>query len=234
MESLEVRAKTVEEAIQRGLLQIGLSREEVEIAVIREGRSGILGLGAEEAIVRITPLAVEPADVENDLSTTALNVLEKLLGLLGISASIETRSHPVITEDNYNAVQPGENPPDETTPITLDIKGEDLGILIGRRGQTLAALQYLVRLLVGRQNKTWAPIVIDVEGYKQRRYQALATFARDMAERVRLRGASFTLEPMPPYERRIVHLTLADNPYVITESIGQGEDRKVVIIPKKK
>ena len=233
MESLEIRAKTVEEAIQRGLQQTGLSRDEVEIVVIREGRSGILGLGAEEAIIHITPMAGEPSPIAADLSTTARSVLEQLLSLLGVTASIETKSQLDITDDNYTSIPPGETP-DEAKPITLDIKGEDLGILIGRRGQTLAALQYLIRLLVGRQNKTWVPIVIDVEGYKQRRYQALASFARDMAERVRLRGASFTLEPMPPYERRIVHLTLADHPYVITESIGQGEDRKVVIIPKKK
>jgi len=233
MESLEIRAKTVEEAIQRGLQQTGLSRDEVEIVVIREGRSGILGLGAEEAIIRITPLAGEPSPVTTDLSVTARDVLEQLLSLLGITASIETRSQSDVTDDNFTSIPPGETPV-EAMPITLDIKGEDLGILIGRRGQTLAALQYLVRLLVGRQNKIWAPIVIDVEGYKQRRYQALASFARDMAERVRLRGASFTLEPMPPYERRIVHLTLADHPYVVTESIGQGEDRKVVIILKKK
>jgi spoIIIJ-associated protein len=234
MESLEVRAKTVEEAIQRGLQQTGLNRDEVEIVVIREGRSGILGLGAEEAIVRVTPLASEPAPVTTDLAATARNVLEQLLVLLGVTASIETQSRPVITENNNDEASSVEASTGEASPIALDIKGEDLGILIGRRGQTLAALQYIVRLLVGRQNKTWAPIVIDVEGYKQRRYQALESFARDMAERVRQRGASFTLEPMPPYERRIVHLTLAEHPHVMTESIGQGDDRKVVIIPKKK
>ncbi len=224
MESLEIRAKTVEEAIQRGLQQTGLSRDEVEIVVIREGRAGILGLGAEEAIIQLTSLAREPASVPTESAATAKSVLEQLLNLLGVTATIETQSHPVINENSI----------DEKSPVTLDIKGEDLGILIGRRGQTLAALQYIVRLLVSRQNKSWAPIVIDVEGYKQRRYHALERFARDMAERVRVRGAPFTLEPMPPYERRIIHLALAENPHVVTESIGQGEERKVVIKPKKK
>lgn len=234
MESLEIRAKTVEEAILRGLQQTGLNRDEVEIVVIREGRAGILGLGAEEAIIRITPLARTTAPEIKDATSTARDILEQLLQLLGISAVVEVRPHSLIPENIKAEASINGIPNSENVPITLDIKGEDLGILIGRRGQTLAALQYIVRLLVSRQHKSWAPIVIDVEGYKQRRYQALQNFARDMAERVRLRGAPFTLEPMPPYERRIIHLTLAEHPHVTTESIGQGEDRKIVIKPKKK
>jgi spoIIIJ-associated protein len=223
MENLEIHGKTVEEAIQQSLQQTGLSRDEVEIVVIREGRTGILGLGAEDAIIKVTPLAGKPAATIASSVDSALVVLQQLLDLLDISATIETQAQRDVIKGDIN----------ESAPITLDIKGEDLGILIGRRGQTLAALQYVVRLLVSRQNKIWAPILIDVEGYKQRRYHALESFARDMAERVKLRGAPFTLEPMPPYERRIIHLTLAENPYVVTESIGQGEERKVVIRPKK-
>ena len=118
-------------------------------------------------------------------------------------------------------------------PIAFDVKGDDLGILIGRRGQTLASLQYIIRLIVGHQTETWIPIDIDVEGYKQRRYKALQILAQRMAEQVEIRGVPFTLEPMPAYERRIIHLTLADHPGVTTESTGMGESRKVVIRPNE-
>ncbi len=118
MESLEVRAKTVEEAIQRALQQIGRNREEVEVVVVREGRSGILGLGAEEAIVRVTPLMSEPVPSVSGPAVTAHQVLEQLLGLLGISASIETQPSPVITEDTEN----------ESSPIALDIEGDNFYI----------------------------------------------------------------------------------------------------------
>jgi spoIIIJ-associated protein len=219
MESLEMRGKTVEEAVQRALHQLGVSRDEVEVNVIREGKSGILGIGAEEAIIQVTPIP-KP---KGDAAEVAREIVEHLLQLLGVTATIESQVLPVVAEEK------------EAAPaVALNIKGDDLGILIGRRGQTLAALQYIVRLLVGQQVKTWVPIVIDVEGYKQRRYQALESFARQMAERVKTKGAPFTLEPMPAYERRIVHMALANHPDVITESIGQGETRKVVIQPKKK
>jgi len=160
---------------------------------------------------------------KGDAAEVARDVIEQLLQLLGVTATIESQAPPIVAEE-------GEAAP----AVALNIKGDDLGILIGRRGQTLAALQYIVRLIVGRQVKTWVPIIIDVEGYKQRRYQALQAFARQMAERVKARGAPFTLEPMPAYERRIVHLALANHPDVTTESIGQGESRKVVIRPRKK
>lgn len=219
MESLEMRGKTVEEAVQRALHQLGVSRDEVEVNVIREGKSGILGIGAEEAIIQVTPIS-KP---KGDAAEVAREIVEHLLQLLGVTATIESQVLPVVAEEK------------EAAPaVALNIKGDDLGILIGRRGQTLAALQYIVRLLVGQQVKTWVPIVIDVEGYKQRRYQALESFARQMAERVKTKGAPFTLEPMPAYERRIVHMALANHPDVITESIGQGETRKVVIRPKNK
>ncbi|MEE8471068.1 MAG: R3H domain-containing nucleic acid-binding protein, partial [Dehalococcoidia bacterium] len=107
---------------------------------------------------------------------------------------------------------------------------EDLGILIGRRGETLSAVQYLVNLIVSRQMKAWAGIVVDVEGYRQRRYESLRFLARRVADRVRSTGRSVTLEPMPPNERRIIHLELHDSSEVTTESMGQGEGRKVSIM----
>ena len=114
----------------------------------------------------------------------------------------------------------------------LNIEGEDLGILIGRRGQTMASLQQMVRLIMAHQHQVRLPIVIDVEGYKQRRCEGLRLLAERLAEQVKVKGVPFTMEPMSPFERRIVHLALAEHPDVTTESTGVGEERKVVILPK--
>ena len=221
MESLEVSAKTVEEAIQKALEQLGVSREEVEVTVVKEGRHGVLGLGAEEARVRVRPL-VTGLKKGSDIAEEAKVVVEALLAQMGIVASVTPQTKPL--------VEGGEGAPDV---ITLDVKGDDLGILIGRRGQTLASLQHIVRLIVAHQAKARVPVVIDVEGYKQRRYGALQALALRMAEQVKAKKRSFALEPMPAYERRIIHLTLADDPDVTTESIGEGEIRKVVIMPRE-
>ncbi len=220
MESLEISAKTVEEATQRALEQLGVSREEVEITVVREGRLGILGLGAEEAVVIVKPLHPTP---ESDIAEATKGVLEKLLTLMGVAGSVVFQAQPII-----------EGEKEATTSLVLNIEGDDLGILIGRRGQTLSSLQYIVRLIMGHQAKTWVPMVVDVGGYKQRRYQALQAFALQMAEQVKANQTPFTFEPMPAYERRIVHLALADHPDVTTESLGEGEVRRVVIHPKSR
>ncbi len=221
MKSLEMSGKTVEEAIQSALNQLGVTREEVEVTIIREGRSGILGLGSEEAMIRVRSLAKTP-EKESDIAGVAKRVVESLLTMMGIAASIAPQAKPVV-----------EGEEGATAPITLDIKGDDLGILIGRRGQTLSCLQHIVRLIVGHQTAAWVPIDIDVEGYKQRRYEALRALSWRMAEQVKASGMPFTLEPMPAYERRIVHLVLAEHPDVTTQSVGEGEDRKVVILPKE-
>ncbi len=159
---------------------------------------------------------------ENDIAEAVKRVLEALLTRMGVTASIVPQAKPFV-EGEEGVI----------APIALDIKGDDLGILIGRRGQTLSCLQYIVRLIVGHQTKAWMPIIVDVEGYKQRRYEALRALAWRMAEQVKANGTPFTLEPMPAYERRIVHLALTEHPDVTTQSIGEGEARKVVILPKE-
>ena len=220
MKELEISARTVEEAIQQALEQLGINREEVEVTVLKEGRLGILGLGAEEATVRVRLLM---STSKIDIAETAKSVVEALLTRMEVVASVVPQESPSAGEgDEANA------------PITFDIKGDDLGILIGRRGQTLSCLQYIVRLIVAHQTKAWLPIIIDVEGYKQRRYEALQALAWRIAEQVEARGVSFTLKPMPAYERRIIHLSLADHSDVATQSIGEGEARRVVISPKEK
>jgi spoIIIJ-associated protein len=222
MKNLEISARTVDEAIQQALEQLNLTLDEVKVTVLKEGRGGVLGLGAEDAKIRVEPLAPLPGQ-GIDIVETAKQVLEQLLDLMEVDGSVVPQSAP--SEEAQK---------EATSPINFDISGEDLGILIGRRGHTLACLQYIARLIVGHQTEAWVPIVIDVEGYKQRRYGALQNLAHRMAEQVKERQTPFTLEPMPAYERRIIHLTLADNPDVTTESIGQGESRKVVILPRKR
>jgi spoIIIJ-associated protein len=159
---------------------------------------------------------------ESSIAEIAKSTLETLLSLMGVTASVVLSTEPPIDSEE-GAV----------TPVALDIKGDDLGILIGRRGQTLSCLQYIIRLIINHQKQAWVPIVIDVEGYKQRRYEALRSLALRIAEQVRTTGVSFTLEPMSAYERRIIHLTLVDHPDITTQSVGEGEARKVVILLRK-
>lgn len=183
----------------------------VEVAVVKEGRSGILGLGAEPAVVRVTPLTLSP---QGDVAEAAKVILEKLMALMDIEGAVTPQAESLA----------GGAP-----SVVLNISGDDLGILIGRRGQTISSLQYLVRLMVSHQTKSRAPIGIDVEDYKQRRYRALEDFARQMAEQVKAKGKPFTFEPMSAFERRIIHVALANQADVTTESVGEGEERKVVI-----
>ena len=210
----------MEETIQRALEQLGVTREEVGVTVLNEGKSGILGLGAEEARIRVRPLVPTPEEKSDTIKATK-DVLGTLLSKMGVSASVTPCTQPSEEGEIGTAAT-----------IAFDIKGDDLGILIGRRGETLSCLQYMVRLIMAQQTKVWLPIFIDVDGYKQRRYEALRSLAFRMAEQVRVKRTPFTLEPMPAYERRIIHLTLADDPDITTESIGVGEARKVVILPK--
>ena len=159
----------------------------------------------------------------DDVVEVARGILETILEKAGVTATTTYRADAVVQE--------AERTP---SPIIFDVKGEELGILIGRRGQTLSCLQYIVRLIVGNRMKTTTPpIVIDVNGYKQQRYQTLKTLAQRMAEEVEANDEPFTLEPMPAYERRIIHLALAEHPGVTTQSNGVGEARKVVIMPRE-
>ena len=121
--------------------------------------------------------------------------------------------------------------PDAEDTIEMDVEGEDSGLLIGRRGETLRALQFIANLLVGRRVE--GRVIIDVEGYRERRYSSLRTLAARVAERVAATGRSITMEPMAPNERRVIHMALADHAQVTTESAGMGEDRKITVLPKE-
>jgi len=206
MEGIEILAATVEQAIEKAEAKLGLSRDQFEVEVVREGKSGILGAGGEEALIRVTPVT----PLERDVVQMVTEILDTLLGLLGITGKVEVLSDEI--------------------PLALDITGDDLGILIGRRGQTLACLEYITKLMVVGRLKAWLPLTVDVGGYKKRRRDSLQRLALYLAEQVKSSRRDITMEPMPADERRIVHLTLADNPDVTTQSIGEGEGRKVVIL----
>ncbi len=158
---------------------------------------------------------------QSDIVETAKSILETLLSLMDISGSVALSAEFTDEDEDGNA-----------SSIGLDIEGEDLGILIGRYGQTLSSLQHIVRLIVGHQTQVRIPIVLDVEGYKRRRCEGLRVLAERLAEQVKVNRMPFTMEPMSAFERRVIHLTLADHPDVTTESTGMGEARKVVILPK--
>jgi spoIIIJ-associated protein len=239
--SAEASGRDIEEAIAHGLAELGKTRDEVEIEVLSEGSRGLFGLGAEEARVQISviePKVVEePAkkirvevekeekveepeapSLEKDFQQTAKRALEELVTRMGIRAQVVIRQKVDAEE--------------ELPTVVLDIVGDDLGILIGRRGETLAALQYITRLVVGRKTRRWHPLVVDVEQYKVRRERSLRRLAKQMAERASFSQQTVALEAMPAYERRIVHLALRDHPNVTTKSVGEGDQRKVTIIPK--
>lgn len=215
MERVEISAKSEEEAVDIALAELGMSRSEVEVVVLKKGRGGLFGLGSEEVRVRVTPLELL-SDEDVDVGGMAKGVLENLLDLTGITASVTL----------------GMEGGGDQAVIALDIEGEDLGVLIGRRGETLSSLQYSVNLIISRHLKSRVGVVVDVEGYRQRRYESLRLLARRMADQVRSTGRSVTLESMPASERRIIHIELRDSPYVITQSIGQGEGRKIAILSR--
>jgi spoIIIJ-associated protein len=227
VEGVEESGKTVDEAIGKALEKLGLDETEVEIEILSMGRSGILGIGADRARVLVRPKsgAAAPtpgaAPPTGEDTATAVEILEHLLELMSVDASVRVRA-PETPGDGLGLVR-----------AVLDVSGEDLGILIGRRGDTLSSLQFLVNLIVSRRLKARTAFGIDVEGYRRRREESLKGLALRMADRVKSTGQSITLEPMPPNERRIVHLALAKDPNVITVSIGEGESRKVAITPRR-
>ncbi len=224
--SVEVSARDVDQAIEKALQELDADPGEVETEVLTKGSRGLLGLGAEEARVRVTiiepegrpwePGAAEGPQAADEMGGIALEVVRDLLNHMGIDATVVVRD-------------PGE---DDAQPVVLDVEGDDLGILIGRQGETLRDLQYITRLIVSRKLQRWVNILVDVGGYKRRRERILSELAERMAQRVMDEGRAVTLEPMPAHERRIVHMALRDHRSVTTESTGEGRRRKVVILPR--
>lgn len=215
MKDLEFTGKTVEDAKRLALSQLGISEDKVKFVVLKKGRSGILGMGAGEAKVRASIIGQD--NNTNQVSSEAKEVLEKIVKYLELDATVKIL--PSIGD---------------SSPSVLNLEGEDLGVLIGRRGQTLASLQYIVRLIVSEKTKSWVSLNVDVAGYKKRRYESLNKLAVRLAEQVKTTKRAINLEPMPPDERRMIHIALADYPDISTHSIDEGEKRKVVIQYKKR
>ena len=210
MKSIEMTAKTVEEAIEIALRELDADRVEVEIDVISRGKPGILGIGSELASVRVTKV-----DGTSDVLDSASEVLNNLVYHMDVDVVVNLKE-----ADNQ-----------ETGGPVFEIEGDDSGLIIGRKGATLRSLQFLTRFIVGRQTGERANLTVDVEGYDERRKQSLSNLANRVAERVVKTGRSIELEPMSARERRLVHVALSENSDVYTESSGDGRDRRVVVIP---
>lgn len=240
--TVEATGSDVEVAIAAGLEKLQVGRDSVDIEILDEGSRGVFGIGAREASVRLTikpqpvsrppdtlpaPPTEEPETVETapeipvpDETEIGRGALLELLAMIGLE--------DIRVEVREAKAAPGER----DIPLVFDVRGPDVGVLIGRRGETLAALQHIARLIVGQETASRASFIVDVDGYKARREESLRRLAERLAEQAVRTNHRVVLEPMPPHERRIVHLTLRDHPQVTTESIGAGDRRKVTIIPK--
>jgi len=258
--TLEIIAPSVEEAIDQGLNELGLSRNQVDVEILDEGSKGLFGLGNRQARVRLTlkgetrqetsrnentspaqtAVVEEDEDVEEDyfededdgfddgtdyttdlenVSAIAKATVLELLEKMNLPrATVEAK----ITEPDDEFDRPG---------VNINILGEDLSILIGKQAETLNALQYITRLIVGKEIGRGINLSVDVEGYRARREQSLRHLARRMASQAVKTGRKQMLEPMPANERRIIHIELRDNEEVTTESVGEEPRRKVTIIP---
>ena len=213
----EFSAKTVDEAIAKGLNELKLARAAVTVEIVRESSRGLLGFGGEEALVRLTPISVSQPLAPTDEQTIAQEMLTTLVQQMGIQGRVQ-----IDTDEE------AESP----NAFVLNIVGDDLGMLIGRRGETLRDLEYIMRLMVSQKTGKQTRLSIDVEGYRTRRERVLRELAKRMASRVEASRQPITLEAMPPNERRIIHVALRDHPSVRTNSIGEGEHRRVMILHK--
>jgi len=242
--TLEIIAPTVEEAIAQGLAQLGLTADAVSVEVLDAGSKGLFGLGKPQVRVRLTvngpddeetveeqPAASEPEPVpvpeketvvaleQDSLLDRTESVVSKLIYMMGLEAQVSA---------HY-----GDTDRDDRRYINVDVRGKDLSVLIGRRSETLNAFQYVASLIIGRETQQFVQLVVDVEGYRDRREKQLVQMAKRMADQVAKNGRKQTLEPMPAAERRIIHIALRETPAVMTESTGEEPYRKVVIFPKE-
>jgi len=248
--TLEIIAPTVDEAISRGLEQLALSRDSVDIEVLDNGSRGLLGIGGRQSRVRLTvketeeetpvlnenetPVAYEAekdstqkeiptgnlSEDERKAMKVTQDVVKELLERMHVKATINSKYIEPVDENDERLVM-------------VDIQGNDLSILLGRRSETLNALQYITSLIVSKELNRWVPLMIDVQGYRERRERQLRQLGRRMAQQAIETGKRQTLEPMPANERRVIHLELRNHPQVTTESTGEDPFRKVMIIPKK-
>lgn len=208
MRSIEVVARTVDEAITEALDKLQAEREDVEITILDEGTKGFLGLGSRQAKVKVE----QKAPIYEVKLEAAIAFLTELLGRMDVPATVTGTS-------------------DEES-VELQVSGDDLGILIGRRGQTLDSLQYITTLAVNRQGGQWVRVNLDIGDYRAKREESLRSLAQRAATKVESSGRRLALDPMNAAERRIVHQELQEFAGVQTQSEGQDPHRRVVILPK--
>ncbi len=241
--SLEIIAPTTEEAIQQGLQELGLPSANVKIEILDEGTRGLFGFGARQARVRLT-IKESPPDIPTMASqaeeTEEVNTSEESSPKIETDNQLLTKAEEAVKtllkemqiQASVTASFVNDSSEKGTSPIYIDIQGQDLTVLIGPQAETLNALQYITSLILGKQTNQSIPIIMDVESYRSRRENQLRHVARRMAEQAIKTGRRQILEPMPANERRIIHLELKEYPGVTTESIGVEPHRKVTIIPK--
>ena len=207
MEFREFKAKTVEEAITAASLEFEVASDDLEYEVVDKGSSGFLGLGSKPAIIKAKK------------KESFLDDIKEYLDNLFKAMDIDTKVN--IDYDEASSL------------MNINLEGPDMGILIGKRGQTLDALQYLISLFINKKSDSYIRVKLDTENYRARRKDTLENLARNIAFKVKRSRKSFTLEPMNPYERRIIHSTLQNDKYVATRSEGEEPYRKVVVYLKK-
>lgn len=236
MDYMEFKGKTVEEAVTAACTSLGLTSSEIEYDVVEKGSSGFLGLGAKPAVIRVKKQEEKTVEetvvkkvVENEnkpeqkvvkkVDTAIVGKTQEYLETLFKAMDIETEISIEFDEENNN--------------MNINLEGPEMGILIGKRGQTLDALQYLISLFVNKESESYIRLKLDTENYRARRRDTLENLAKNIAFKVKRSRRSITLEPMNPYERRIIHSALQNDKYVATRSEGEEPYRKVVVYLKK-
>ncbi len=207
MDFIEISAKTVDDAVTEGLIKLGTTSDKIEYEVMEKGSAGFFGLGSKPAKIRIR----KKSTVEDHVREFLNNVFRAM----GMEVEILIRK----SEDEKN--------------IDIELKGSDMGVLIGKRGQTLDSLQYLTNLAVGKQVNEYVKVKIDTEDYRKRRRETLENLAKNIAYKVKRTKRSVSLEPMNPFERRIIHSALQGDRYVNTHSEGDEPYRHVVVTLKR-
>lgn len=207
MDYIEVTAKTVEDAITEGLIKFGTTSDKVEYEVIEKGSSGFLGIGSKSAVIKIRK-KLSTEDVIKEFLTDVFKAMDMTVEI-------------VINKD-----EDGKN-------IEVDLRGEEMGVLIGKRGQTLDSLQYLTNLAANRQSEEYVRVKLDTEDYRKRRKDTLENLAKNIAYKVKRTRRAVSLEPMNPFERRIIHSALQNDKFVCTHSEGEEPFRHVVVTLKK-
>lgn len=204
--SIVKSAKNVEAAVELALQELGLTRDKVSVEVVDEGARGLFGIGAKDAVVRVEP--------KLDLEGRARDFLNDVFFAMGLKVDIDIEKTEKL--------------------MKIDLSGENMGIVIGKRGDTLDALEHLTSLTVNRGDGEYVKVVLDTENYRSKRQATLVKLAENLARSVIKTRKKVTLEPMSSNERRIIHSTLQNNPEVDTYSIGEEPNRKIVIALKKK